>query len=212
MEPEKDIFDQWADERSEKSWIVRKIQWIPLWWNQEGRYALKNIKTGFKNIFYWLPIIWNDRHYDSHYIFEIMMHKIKAQSTYIGSRDIHTRAKRDAEVMMTCVRLMKLVQDETYSSEYSDYHKTKHWFEPADKEGYSTWESRILEEDFDGYIKKYPLIEKRVMKGDGIFSLDGEDSLEIKQRVAMNIGQINHERARKLLFKLMEANIERWWD
>ncbi len=212
MEPEKDIFDQWADERSEKSWIVRKIQWIPLWWNQEGRYALKNIKTGFKNIFYWLPIIWKDRHYDSHYIFEIMMHKIKAQSTYIGSRDIHTRAKRDAEVMMTCVRLMKLVQDETYSSEYSDYHKTKHWFEPADKEGYSTWESRILEEDFDGYIKKYPLIEKRVMKGDGIFSLDGEDSLEIKQRVAMNIGQINHERARKLLFKLMEANIERWWD
>ena len=212
MEPELDMFDQWAKEKSEKSWIVRKIQWIPLWWDQEGRYIHREIARGFKNIWYWLPIIWKDRHWDSHYIFEIMMHKIKAQSKYIGDRGIHTRAERDAEIMMTCVRLMKLVQDETYSSEYSDYHKTKHWFEPADKEGYSTWESRILEEDFDGYIKKYPLIEKRVMKGDGIFSLDGEDSLEIKQRVAMNIGQINHERARKLLFKLMEANIERWWD
>jgi len=195
MEPELDMFDQWAKERSEKSWIVRKIQWIPLWWDQEGRYIHREIARGFKNIWYWFPVIWKDRHWDSHYIFDIMMHKIKAQSKYIGDRGIHTRAERDAEIMMSSVRLMKLVQDETYSSEYSDYHKTKHWFEPADKEGYSTWESRILEEDFDGYIKKYPLIEKRVMEGEGIFSLDGEDSLEIKQRIAMNIGQINHNRA-----------------
>ena len=212
MEPELDMFDQWSKEKSEKSWIVRKIQWIPLWWDQEGRYIHREIARGFKNIWYWLPIIWKDRHYDSHYIFDIMIHKIKAQSKYIGERNIHTRAKRDSEVMMTCVRLIEKVQDEFYSSEYNDYHKTKHWFEPADKEGYSTLESRILEEDFDGYIKKYPLIEKRVITGEGIFSLDGEDSLEIKQKIAMNIGQINHNRARKLLFKLMEQNIERWWD
>ena len=212
MEPELDMFDQWAKERSEKSWIVRKIQWIPLWWDQEGRYIHREIARGFKNIWYWLPIIWKDRHYDSHYIFDIMIHKIKAQSKYIGERNIHTRAKRDSEVMMTCVRLMEKVQDEFYSSEYNDYHKTKHWFEPADKEGYSTWESRILREDFDGYIKKYPLIEKRVMTGEGVFSLDGEDSLKVKQKLAMNIGHINHERARKLLFKIMEQNIEKWWD
>jgi len=212
MEPELDMFDQWSKETSEKSWIVRKIQWIPLWWDQEGRYIHREIARGFKNIWYWLPIIWKDRHYDSHYIFDIMIHKIKAQSKYIGERNIHTRAKRDSEVMMTCVRLIEKVQDEFYSSEYNDYHKTKHWFEPADKEGYSTLESRILEEDFDGYIKKYPLIEKRVITGEGIFSLDGEDSLEIKQKIAMNIGQINHNRARKLLFKLMEQNIEKWWD
>ena len=212
MELEKDMFEQWADEKARESWLERKLRFIPLWWDNEGRYTLRNIKTGFKNIFYWLPIIWKDRHWDSHYIFEIMMHKLKAQSKYIGSRDIHTRAKRDAEVMMTCVRLMKLVQDETYSSEYSDYHKTKHWFEPTEKEGYSSWESKLLTEDFDGYIKKYPLIEKRVMNGDSIYSLDGEDHSEIKQRVAMSIGHLNHERARKLLFKIMEANIERWWD
>jgi len=33
-----------------------------------------------------------------------------------------------------------------------------------------------------------------------------------KQVIAMNIAHINHDRARKLLFKLMEENIERWWD
>jgi hypothetical protein len=212
MEPEKDIFEQWSEERAKKPWIVRKLRFIPLWWNQEGRYTLKEIRTGFKNLIYWAPVIWKDRHWDSHYIFEIMMHKIKAQSKYIGEREFHTRAKRDAEVMMTCVRLMKLVDDGFYSSEYSDYHKTKHWFEPVDKEGYSTWESRLLEENFDEYFLKYPRIYDRVMKGEGVFTLDGKDSEDIKQRIAMNIGDINHERARKLLFKLMEQNIEKWWD
>jgi hypothetical protein len=39
---------------------------------------------------------------------------------------------------------------------------------------------------------------------------DGE--IDAKQRIAMNIGRYNHERARKLLFKIMEENIEGWWD
>ena len=212
MEPELDMFDQWAEESAKKPWIVRKIKFISLWWYHDGQFLHTNIKRGIKNIWYWLPIVWKDRNWDSHYIFEIMKHKIKAQSKYIGSRDIHTRAKRDSEVMMTCVRLMEKVQDGFYSSEYSDYHKTKSWFEPADKEGYHTWESRMLEENFDDYFKKYPLIYKRVLNGEGPFNFDGKDELEIKQSIGMNIGHINHDRARKLLFKIMEKDIEGWWD
>jgi hypothetical protein len=211
MEPELDVFDQWEEERSKKPWIVRKLRFIPLWWDHEGKYYPKMFKTGVKNIIYWFPIIWKDRNWDSHYIFEIMMHKIKAQSKYIGARDIHTRAQRDAEIMMTCVRLMKLIDDDFYSSEYSDYHKTKHWFEDVPgKEGYSSWESRLLEENFDDFFKKYPLIYKRVLAGEGPFGRDGRE--DDKQVIAMNIGHINHNRASKLLFKLMEENIQRWWD
>tara|TARA_R110001599_G_scaffold22743_9_gene83861 strand:+ start:1194 stop:1802 length:609 start_codon:yes stop_codon:yes gene_type:complete len=202
MEPEKDMFDKWAEEKTP---LITRLKWR---WEEVSRLP-RIFGQSIKSVWYWLPIIWKDRHYDSHYIFEIMMYKIKAQSKYIGERDIHTRAKRDSEVMMTCVRLMKKVQDEFYRSEYSDYHKTKHWFEPTEREGYSSWESKILEENFDGYFKKYPLIYKRVLNGEGIFKLDGTDD---KQRIAMNIGHINHERVRKLLFKLMEQNIERWWD
>jgi hypothetical protein len=140
-----------------------------------------------------------------------MMHKLKAQSKYIGGRGIHLRAERDAEVMMTCVKLMKLIQDDFYSSEYSGYHKTKHWFEDVPgKEGYSSWESKLVKENFDDYFKKYPLIYKRVLNGEGVFRKEGRE--EDKQVIAMSIAHINHDRARKLLFKLMEENIERWWD
>lgn len=211
MEPEKDIFEQWREERESRNLFRKIMDNISLWWENEARFYWINFKTGIKNIIYWFPIIWKDRNWDSHYIFEIMTHKLKAQSKYIGERDIHTRAKRDAEVMMTCVRLMKLVQDEFYSSEYMDYHKTKNWFEPCkDKEGYSTWESKELEENFDDYFAKYPLIYKRVINGEGVFNLEGREN--DKQVIAMNIAHINHNRARKLLFKIMEQNIEGWWD
>jgi hypothetical protein len=215
MEPEKDIFDEWAEKREKESWIMRKLRFIPLWWSQEGKYLHIQIKRGVKNLIYWFPIIWKDRNWDSSYIFDIMKHKLTSQADYIGRRDFHTRAQLDAKRMRLCVKLMGLVQDEFYSSEYSDYHKTKHWFaDIAEKPGYSSWESRLLEENFDDYFKKYPLIYKRVINGEGIFSLEDHDnvSTDKKQRIAMNIGHINHDRARKLLFKIMEENIEGWWD
>ena len=38
MEPEKDIFDQWEEERKQNPWFIRKLEFIPLWWNHEGKY------------------------------------------------------------------------------------------------------------------------------------------------------------------------------
>jgi hypothetical protein len=57
MEPEKDIFEQWSEERSKKSWIVRKFEWISLWWYHEGKYLHRNFKIGIKNLIYWFPIV-----------------------------------------------------------------------------------------------------------------------------------------------------------
>ena len=64
--------------------------------------------------------------------------------------------------------------------------------------------------NFDDYFKKYPLVYKRVMNGEGVIDRVGRE--EDKQLIAMNIGYINHDRARKMLFKIMEENIEGWWD
>jgi hypothetical protein len=210
MEPEKDIFEQWQEERESRSWLRKKLDSISLWWEHNGRYLGNEFIRGIENLWYWLPVIWKDRNWDDSFIFTILSHKLKAQSAYIGGRGIHVSAERDAEIMMTCVRLMKLVDDETYSSEYMDYHKTKHWFEPCeDKKGYLTWESKELEENFDDYFAKYPLIYKRVMNGEGWLKIEDEND---KDRIASNIAHINHDRARKLLFKIIEQNIEKWWD
>ncbi len=118
--------------------------------------------------------------------------------------------------MRLCANLIDKVQDEFYQIEYMDYFESKYWFEPVkDKPGYSSMESETLSENFDAYFKKYPLVYKKVLTNKelqifGIEPREGED--DVKQRIAMNIGRYNHERARKLLFRIMEENIEGWWD
>jgi hypothetical protein len=210
MEPEKDIFDKWREDKESQPWIARKFDSIRLWWKFDGRYIHSNIIEGVKNIWYWLPVIWKDRNWDSSFIFTIIKHKLEAQANCIGTREIHTRAKRDAEIMMTCTRLIDKVTDEYYGMEYMDYYKDKHWFTSTEIDGYSKLNSKTLYENFDVYFAKYPLIYKRVMNDEGVFNREGRE--DDKHIIAMNIAHINHDRARKLLFKLMEQNIERWWD
>jgi len=210
VEPEKDIFERWAEERESRSWLRKKLDSISLWWEHNGKYLHLNFKRGIKNLWYWLPVIWKDRNWDHQFIFDILSHKLKAQAKYISTYGLHVNNWKDERDMMICVRLIEKVQEEWYSMEYMDYHKTKHWFEPCDdKEGYSTWESKELEENFDDYFAKYPLIYKRVMNGEGWLKIEDEND---KDRIASNIAHINHDRARKLLFKIIEQNIEKWWD
>ena len=210
METQKDIFEQWRDEYETRSKFQKMINNIKLWWKFDGSYIPHNIISGIKSVWYWLPIIWKDCNWDHGYIFDILSHKLKAQSAYIGGRGIHVNAKRDAEIMMTCTRLIEKVQGEFYGMEYADYYEDKHWFTPTEKEGYSQLNSETLNENFDAYFKKYPLIYKRVMNGEGVFNRDGRE--DDKKIIAMNIANINHDRARKLLFKIMEQNIESWWN
>ena len=190
--------------------IFRRI-W--LWWEHDGKYYHKYFKQGVKNIIYWFPIIWKDRNWDGHYIFEILQHKLKAQANYISRRDFHTRAQLDAKRMRLCVKLIKKVQEEDYTMEYMDYHKDRVWFTDCeDRPGSSLYNSEEIWEKYDDYFAKYPLIYKKVLKGEGVFTLDGRNESDMKRIIAMNIAHLNHDRARKLLFKIMEENIEGWWD
>lgn len=184
---------------------------ISLWWKFDGRYYHKYLREGIANLIYWFPIIWKDRNWDSHYIFEILKHKLEAQAQYIGSNDRHTRAQQDARRMRICVKLMQKIQDDEYSGEYIDYHKDRVWFTDCEDHPDSyLMNSEIVWEKFDDYFKKYPLIYKRVMNGEGVFSREGRE--DDKQIIAMNIAKINQDRAHKLLFKIMEENILGWWD
>ena len=190
--------------------IFRRIY---LWWNHDGKYYHKYFKQGIKNLWYWFPIIWKDRNWDDHYIFEVLKHKLKAQAKYIGDRDFHTRAQLDAKRMRLCVKLIQLVQDETYTMEYMDYHKDRVWFTDCeDRPGSSLYNSEEVWEKYDDYFKKYPLVYKKVLKGAGPFTLDGRDEADMKRIIAMNIAHVNQERVHKLLFKILEENIRGWWD
>jgi hypothetical protein len=171
-------------------------------------YKIKQFFRNIRNLIRWFPIIWKDRDWDDHFIFEILKFKLKNQAEYIGYHDRHVSAKRDAEKMMLCVRLIEKVQDEYYAGEYMDYHEAN--FKFTDSESHpEMYELDIIEisEHFDDYFKKYPRIYKQVVKADKLPFKKND-----KKGIAINIAHINEERAHKLLFKILEQNIRRWWD
>jgi hypothetical protein len=179
---------------------------IYLWWGFRGSYLHKDFVKGIKNLIYWIPLIWKDRDYDNHYIFEVLKHKLKSQAKYIAEKNFHERAQTDARNIRICVSLIEKIQDETYRMEYFNYAKERSWFEPCkDNPEYLTWEREELWENYDEYFAKYKLIHKRVLNGEGTFSLDS------KKHIAMNISHINQDRASKLFHKIFEDNVERWW-
>lgn len=174
---------------------------------------MRSFINSIKKIWYWFPIIWKDRDWDQYYIYEVLKHKLKAQAKYISNKNRHTRAQQDAKRMTTCAKLIQICQDDTYDLEYTKYFEQKVDFQPCqDKKGFSQVNIEMIKDNFDDYFKKYPLIYKRVLRGEGRFTLHGRDKKEIRKIIAMNIAHINQDRARKLLFKIMESEIESWWD
>jgi hypothetical protein len=185
-----------------------------LWWKFEGRYYHKDIYNGVKNLIKWFPIIWRDRDWDQSYIYTILQKKLELHAEGIAKRDILVSSQRDAEMMRTSARLIEKIKNDYYDSEYTDYSEDKYWFETIpDRPGLSTMEHELISENFDDYFKKYPLIYKRVLNGEGMFPIKEISEVgEYKKTIAKNIAHINQDRARKLLFNILESQIEGWWD
>jgi len=180
----KNIKDKWH-------WKLRR------WVRDELPYLHLDFARGVKNLIKWFPIIWKDRNWDDYYIYKVLQFKLKNQAECIGSRDWHTRAKRDAEKMMTCVRLIDKMIDEYYGMEYMDYYDYDFNF------GNPSFEMDVTKDELDTYFTMYPLTYKKV-----IAEYEGKD----RSSTAMLMGMDRQEKARKLLFKILEQNIECWWD
>jgi len=125
-------------------WYWRLYRWI----RWELPYQHKYIKYGVKNLYNWFWIIWKDRDWDHYYIFQVLKFKLEKQAKHLGGRD--------AELMMTCVRLINKLQNEEYYDE--------------------------------------------------LYSLD-KKSPEVLQTVIDR-----HNKAKRLLFKIINDRIEGWWD
>lgn len=203
----------------------KKETWIRRIWDKIGDILWKSIgwrirefRRSINSLIRWFPIIWEDRDWDDYFIWEILKNKLRWQAKYIGDRDLHTRAQLDAKRMRWCANLIDKVQDEFYQMEYMDYHESNfNWLDIPDQPEYKQLEIENVSERFDDYFKKYPLAYKKVLSDKslqifGIEPREGETETDAKQRIAMNIGYYNHNRARKILFLIMEENIEGWWD
>ena len=181
-------------------------------------YWFKRKYSQVKRVLDYLPMIWNGFDWDYKYATDLFAHQLGRMADHFESDMACTLSAGDnAKRIRTTLKLMKLVGDEEYAMEYFDYEDVEYNFVPLkDDEGYSTMETDYKSETYDDFFKKYPLIHKRVLNGEGIWgkqdNANNVTDFELKRKVAMNIAYLNQERARRTLHKLIERNIQSWWD
>jgi hypothetical protein len=177
----------------------RDVLWRRLHWRI--RYFL----TGVKNIFRWAPTLYKDKDWDSWYIYNILQKKIEYQRQEIINANRHTDIDRDNRDMTIALNLLERVKDDYYGMEHVDYSKTEFDFIPVGgNSNLKEMKMTVLSENYDEFLKKYPSSVRKVLKEKG-------NNLD-KDVLCVYVARYNQERARKLLFKLLEQKIEKWWD
>jgi len=168
------------------------------------RYFFLDLGRRIKNLWRWLPIVWNDKDYDDHFIFEVLKFKIKNTADYTEQREWFVGYEHEVSRMRLCAKLIERVQEEWYEMEYFDYHTFTFKFVPIRDTDLCEMKSEMIEDRLDDYFIKYPLIYKQVVSELG--------DTENRMRIAIHMGAKNYKRAKRLLFNVLDTHIERWWN
>jgi len=179
---------------------------IELYWKFEIRYYPKQFIIGIKNLYKWIPVIWKDRDWDDTFLFEIIKFKISKMSESHGKVLQYQGFERNIEIMNTIVRLIDKFQSEDYLHEYYSYIDDEYTFEKIEGSDHYEMKIKNFRDDLDQYFDKYPLLMKRAMNHK-IYT-GKSDSVSL----AMAMGFVQHERAKRLIFELLNRHIDKWWE
>ena len=167
-----------------------------------------NLKHFFKNVVKWLPIIWKDRDWDHSYIMYALRFKIKNTADYIEKHNRYEGCEIDVQRMRLACTLITAINEESYCYEYQDYYVQT--LAVVDHKLTSTLESNTLQD----FFKKYPNDFKKAHKiAIARYNRIPDNIPDIPDiTIALIMSKVRHEKAKRVLFKLLEYNIERWWD
>lgn len=157
---------------------------------------MKRLIKKIRNIIRWLPVLWKDEDWDYSFFYDILKFKIQNIAKHTKKYSQHTNAYRDIEWMNTACRLIDRLSDDYYYMEYLEYYSNP--IEFTKDEDVWTLSVSTKKDNLGEYFNKY----KR-----------HADKIKAKSDVskAILVGYNNHDRAKRLLFKILENKMEGWW-
>jgi len=91
---------------------------------------MENLINNIKTIFLWLPIIWKDRQWDSHYYEVMLLHKIKLQRKFFEKRKWFVGWENEVKWMKKCEYLLTMLVNNTYwTDEWDNKTPSRNGFE-----------------------------------------------------------------------------------
>jgi hypothetical protein len=184
-------------------WYRKVYRWIK--WDL--KHFPRDVKKGFINLYKWFPIVWKDRDWDNHFIFEALKFKLKNTANYFEEKQRFVGWEDEVKYIRICEKLITRIQDDYYQMEYTDYVELEFDFIPISNTDKFEYKRTVTENNIDKYFALYPKTKKKTLSSDKYKSYVSTDT-----GLALAMGIERHLKARKLLFKIMEEKIEGWWD
>ena len=168
-------------------------------------WRIRYFLTGCQNLIKWTPTIYHDREWDGNYILKILQKKIEYQREYLVKANRHTRIEMDNRDMTLVLNLIERVREEYYQMECMDYWDCEMVFNDVpDKPELKSIDIEEKWEKYDDFLSKYPSSVRAVIKEHG----EQED----KKTLCLRVSYYNHNKANKLLFRILEERLAYWWD
>jgi len=178
------------------------------WFRWEAKYFPHRFATGIKNLWKWFTVVWKDRDFDHDFIFEILKFKLNNVATRMDKTNRFVDSAKQASKIKTCVRLIQKIQDDYYGSEMHKYWDTKMRIERIKNSTNHSLEFDDTRNDLHLYLAKYPNDTRRALKSNYLKDINDPS---IKQ-IAIVVSRIREDRAKTLLFNIVNKNIFSWWD
>jgi hypothetical protein len=179
-------------------------------WEHEWRYLPRTIKNFITRLWYWIPILWDNEDWDYNQFYVIMRAKLIRMADYHEKSNRYVGVEYNVQRMRLCCRLLDKIIKGDYSSECQKYYECDYDWKPIPNSKYFTMKSDMVEDHIDEYIKKYPIIAKQALKTyPGKLDLTKDDD---RKMFCHYMSTLRAQKAKKLVFKIIERDIEKWWD
>jgi hypothetical protein len=146
-----------------------------------------------KRLIKYVPVIWNSEDFDYRYALELFEMKLEDMAVFMESdKAWSVDSKQEAKRIRMVLRLMEKVYDEDYAVEYL-------------KKLEDIYGEGIMDFEFVSFENSYKLKYNYQNLPNAKEIEEMENKLFLKSRH-------KQQKAHKLLWNLIEHNIQRWWD
>ena len=171
---------------------------------------MRQFIQGIRNLIKWFPLVWKDRDWDYSFTYNMLKFKMEQQANHLSGNSIFVDSTAYANHARTIAKLIERIRENHYGVEYFDYHECDWEFTPVeDKPGYTSLDIRVTSEDFDSYFAKYSRVYKQILAGKLNVGFDVDTNS--KKEIAFAISCYNENRCKRILYSMLEHNLERLW-
>lgn len=169
---------------------------IRLWWKFEGQYYHKYFYYGIENLIKWFKIIWVDKDWDYSSFYKILRFKLINISRELNrARNPYVGIDNDIKYVNICIKLLDNIIDDYYGEYYHNLLDIKY--------GESNFSFTPCDDGSDCSTLNLTRALVNTPEEEEIYNKEYSD--------LMKICKIKEEKTRKLLFKIINENVERWW-